>query len=243
MLFNLYCVFWREYAAGAQYNFADSLIWFGKEWGGWLVATVPLILALNASRQAGYLLLGVAINGCFVVIFVMAVRIMLDTGEFGQASYIRIIIEQMPKHASALAIFVAIWFYLGGQRPSQSIASEYQPSMTTDEPCEALFIVAENQGIERQVAIADIIRIQAAKNYIDIETNDAHYVKRATLKHIADNFAASDLQQVHRSFIVNLAKVAQLRKNSNGGTLVVMEDGSAVPVSKSYAARLKQRLM
>jgi DNA-binding LytR/AlgR family response regulator len=47
---------------------------------------------------------------------------------------------------------------------------------------------------------------------------------------------------VHRSFIVNLKYVKEVRRESNGDSVVIMDSGQKVALGRSYRSSLTEQL-
>jgi DNA-binding LytR/AlgR family response regulator len=47
---------------------------------------------------------------------------------------------------------------------------------------------------------------------------------------------------VHRSFIVNLKYVKEVRREANGDSVVIMDSGNKVALGRSYRAHLNEQL-
>ena len=62
-------------------------------------------------------------------------------------------------------------------------------------------------------------------------------------KHFKTYAGADDVDNgVHRSYLVNVAQVKELRPWFGGDAVLVLHDGHELKVSRTYRAQLKQRL-
>jgi two-component system LytT family response regulator len=50
-------------------------------------------------------------------------------------------------------------------------------------------------------------------------------------------------QRVHRSHVVRLSAIDHLRSDGSGGYVTVLEDGTRLRVSRSYAPQIRDRIV
>lgn len=97
-------------------------------------------------------------------------------------------------------------------------------------------IFVRHKGKLEKLLLEDILYLEADRNYCTIKTNTASYVLSSTLKTIEEKLPISRFIRVHRSYMVNIAK------------LDVVTDGyleigrKVIPLSKSHKERLFGRL-
>lgn len=84
--------------------------------------------------------------------------------------------------------------------------------------------------------------------YVGTEDRQA-YIKTASSKYETDTLLykimeklGADFIQVHRGYIVNIKMIAEVEPWFNRAYILLLKDGSKVPVSRSYAKVLKQVL-
>jgi two-component system LytT family response regulator len=81
----------------------------------------------------------------------------------------------------------------------------------------------------------DAIRwIDAAGDYLCIHTAAENFVIRATMRDMEQRLDPRRFQRIHRSTIVNLACVRELRSHLNGEYFVTLESGQTLKLSRSY---------
>ena len=93
---------------------------------------------------------------------------------------------------------------------------------------------------EYLVKVDDIDWIQSASNYVILHCASRHYPMRQTLKGIYEQLDLTKFRQVHRTAIVNLDRVSSL--NDKGESLLELESGNTVPVSKTHLPELRAAL-
>ena len=62
---------------------------------------------------------------------------------------------------------------------------------------------------------------------------------RLTIAELMQQLPYDNVFQCHRSFVVNLNNITNAKGNSNGYVLTLAPSEAAVPVSRSYVAKLK----
>ena len=67
-----------------------------------------------------------------------------------------------------------------------------------------------------------------------IYTADNSLILRETMKDLEKRLDPRNFQRIHRSTIVNLSQVRQVKPHTNGECFLVLESGSQVKVSRSY---------
>jgi len=91
-----------------------------------------------------------------------------------------------------------------------------------------------DQGQIFRVDVSDIEKIDAAGDYMCIQTSDNTLILRETMKDLEKRLDPRRFQRVHRSTIVNLDQVKQVRPHTNGECFLVLSSGNEVKVSRSY---------
>lgn len=95
-------------------------------------------------------------------------------------------------------------------------------------------INVKDRGKIFRVEVDSIEHIEAAGDYMIISTGDNSLVLRETMKDLERRLDPRKFQRVHRSTIVNLDLVRQVKPHTNGECFLVLESGAEVKVSRSY---------
>ena len=80
----------------------------------------------------------------------------------------------------------------------------------------------------------DIEWIDAAGDYMCIHASGKTHIIRETMKTLQQRLDPERFQRVHRSAIVNVAKVKELHPHSNGEYFLTLENGAELKLSRSY---------
>jgi len=95
-------------------------------------------------------------------------------------------------------------------------------------------INVKDRGQIFRVEVDTIERIEAAGDYMIISTADNSLVLRETMKDLERRLDPRKFQRVHRSTIVNLDLVRQVKPHTNGECFLVLDSSQEVKVSRSY---------
>ena len=92
----------------------------------------------------------------------------------------------------------------------------------------------KDRGQIFRVDVDTIERIDAAGDYMCIYTADNSLILRETMKDLEKRLDPRNFQRVHRSTIVNLSQVREVKPHTNGECFLVLGSGAQVKVSRSY---------
>lgn len=84
------------------------------------------------------------------------------------------------------------------------------------------------------VDVSDVDYIDAAGDYMCIHVDEKTHILRETMKTMEKRLDPKIFQRVHRSTIVNLDKVKEVRPHSNGECFLTLSCGMELKVSRSY---------
>jgi two-component system LytT family response regulator len=103
-------------------------------------------------------------------------------------------------------------------------------------------IVFKSRGRILFLPVSDIRWIGAEGNYVRLSTATETHLLRETMAHLAERLDPRGFLRVHRSFIVNLKYVKEVRRETDGDSVVIMDSGHKVALGRSYRASLNQQL-
>jgi len=104
-------------------------------------------------------------------------------------------------------------------------------------------LVFKSKGRILFLPMTDIRWIGAEENYVRICADRENHLLRETMAHFETRLDPNCFIRVHRSAIVNLQHVKEIRTDSQEGeSFVLMQDGQKVPMSRGYRARISQLL-
>jgi two-component system LytT family response regulator len=117
------------------------------------------------------------------------------------------------------------------------VAPDAMENMPSDEESTARYekmINIKDRGQIFRVDVDSIEHIEAAGDYMCIYTGDNSLILRETMKDLERRLDPRVFQRVHRSTIVNLDQVRQVKPHTNGECFLVLDSGAEVKVSRSY---------
>jgi len=87
--------------------------------------------------------------------------------------------------------------------------------------------------------VGEIDWIESADNHVKIHTNGDTHLLRRTLQNMQASLSPAEFVRVHRSAIVNVARIKEIQPWFNGEYVVLLRDGTKVNSSRGYRARLE----
>ncbi len=85
--------------------------------------------------------------------------------------------------------------------------------------------------------------VEAADNYVCLHCGTETHVVRETMNAFEKRLDSSRFLRIHRSTIVNLDRIREMRPWFRGDYQVVLQDGTQLTLSRSYRDRLKHVLL
>lgn len=92
------------------------------------------------------------------------------------------------------------------------------------------------------VDVAAIDWIEAQGNYAALHAGAEAYLVRETLTRLAGRLDPERFVRIHRSAIVNLARLRRFRPLSSGDALVELANGTELRASRTFAGALRERV-
>ena len=130
------------------------------------------------------------------------------------------------------------------ERLSESVrraTAEPEPAAPQDDAT----IAVELAGVTRFVRRAHVTHVEAQGDYVRLHTVDgAGHLVRTALSGLAEEWAAAGFVRVHRSLLVNLAHVREVRLHAGRCSVVVpsAEGTRELQVSRRHTRELRERV-
>jgi DNA-binding LytR/AlgR family response regulator len=102
-------------------------------------------------------------------------------------------------------------------------------------------IPVELAGTTRMLPRSAVRWVEAQGDYARLHTADASHLVRVSLATLAERWADAGFVRIHRSYLVQLRLIAELRLTNSG--YVVIVDGRELPVSRRHTRELKDKLV
>jgi two-component system, LytTR family, response regulator len=103
-------------------------------------------------------------------------------------------------------------------------------------------LVVKSSGRIYFVRIADIDWCEAAGNYIRVHVGAQSHLIRETMNRLETQLDARQFVRIHRSTIVNVDRIQELRSSFNGEHVVLLRSGVRLTMSRGYKDGLQDRL-
>ena len=103
-------------------------------------------------------------------------------------------------------------------------------------------ILVRSGGRMTFLKLCDVDWIEADDNDLRFHAGRATHRVRDTLRRLAPRLDPRLFLRIHRSAIVNIEAIAEIRSLFHGDYDVLLRDGTALPVGRTYRDRLLQRM-
>lgn len=111
-----------------------------------------------------------------------------------------------------------------------------------DAPRKIERLAIKNAGEILFLKIAEIDWIEAADYYVCLHVGPRTHLLRRSMNEVEEELEPGAFCRIHRSAIVNLERVRRLEVSEEGGTDVVLGDGTRLRLSRRYRKQLQGRL-
>jgi two-component system LytT family response regulator len=125
-----------------------------------------------------------------------------------------------------------------GRRVARAIASMSSLAAPPADGLMADRLLVRATGRIVVVRVADIDWIEASGDYASLHVEKKTWLVRETIATIAQRYAIHGIVRIHRSTLVNLDRVTELRPMSNGEFVVVLRDATELKMSRNYRSAL-----
>jgi two-component system LytT family response regulator len=129
-------------------------------------------------------------------------------------------------------------FHLALARAKEKRA--YYDALRPAGACERLLVKRAGRAV--LLDVRDIEWIEAADYYVCLHVGGDAHLTRRTLQQLERDLGTERFCRIHRSAIVNLARVRSLEIQSDGEYQVVLSSGIRLRLSRRFRKRLQDRL-
>jgi two-component system LytT family response regulator len=125
-----------------------------------------------------------------------------------------------------------------GERPlMQELVADARPSAA-----KAGRVLVRDGAKVHVLAIDKIDFVQAQDDYVSFHCEGREYLKEQTLTQVETGFDPARFVRIHRSYLLNLDRLARVETDVRENRVAVLTDGRRLPVSRAGYARLSERL-
>lgn len=93
------------------------------------------------------------------------------------------------------------------------------------------------------VSVSNIYYISSDHPYIAIHTATKKHLYSSTLKQMGNELDSNQFIRVHRSTIINIKKVSELKSRLNGDYDLVLDNGIVLRMSRNFSQAVKNKLL
>ncbi len=99
-------------------------------------------------------------------------------------------------------------------------------------------LAVRSTGRVEFVPCVEIDWIGAAGSYVELHTPTRTYLMRETMTALAERLDPACFARIHRSAIVNISRIRELKPHRRGEYHVILRDGTGLKLSRTYRDRL-----
>ena len=103
-------------------------------------------------------------------------------------------------------------------------------------------LVIRSEGSILLVRVEDVDWLEAAGNYVCVHLGKRNHIVRDSLAHLEKQLDPARFLRVHRSTMVNLDRIRELRPTFQGDYKVVLLSGDILPLGRKYREALTRQL-
>jgi two-component system LytT family response regulator len=132
---------------------------------------------------------------------------------------------------------------LGEPAPVKPRVSATELSAAARSPEQKLERIVVKDGAKVHIIpIEKLDYVEAQDDYVALRSEKKNYLKQQTISSVETQLDPKKFVRIHRSYIVNLERIARIEPYTKDSRVAVLTDGTQLPVSRSGHARLKELL-
>jgi len=103
-------------------------------------------------------------------------------------------------------------------------------------------IAIKVRGRRLLVRVSDVDWARADRDRIILHAGRETFTTRKTIQELASQLPSPEFLRIHRSIIVNVARIKEIRSVMRGGYELVLQDGTILRAGRTYRAAVQQVL-
>ncbi|HEY2695535.1 MAG TPA: LytTR family DNA-binding domain-containing protein [Pseudonocardiaceae bacterium] len=123
------------------------------------------------------------------------------------------------------------------------VPRETAPGMPSLDPTDDEVIPVELAGTTKLIPRAAVRWVEAQGDYARLHTSDGSHLVRIPLAQLEERWTDAGFVRIHRSFLVAVGLITELRMGPSGYTVVIGDNERELPVSRRHTRQLKDRLV
>lgn len=194
----------------------------------WPRDTTPAALArFGAAHAAGALLFSAGHIAIMVALRKLAYLAVGMVYDFANGRLALTLFYEARKDVFTYALILFSYWWLAERR--RTTAAERAPAARLE---------IKEGGRTTYLDPAEIAWIEAAGNYVELHANGRTHLARAALSSIEARLAGRGFARIHRSRLVNRARIRAIKATPAGDFEVTLDDGQTLAGSRRYRAAL-----
>jgi two-component system, LytTR family, response regulator len=118
--------------------------------------------------------------------------------------------------------------------------SRARRELVSSEPLSRL--VVKTRDVYVILRAEEIDWLQAAANYVEVHARGKAFLIRSTISNLEEQLDPRSFARIHRSAIVNIDRVAEIRSDAHGDYEVTLTSGQVLRMTRNYSGRLLPRV-
>ena len=140
-----------------------------------------------------------------------------------------------PEETETVPLLSAVRPVSGEKSPK---AAEFRPRSETP-PVKPIKIAIKTKGKILLIHPGDILAVEAEGNYVLLRRPAESYLLRESISTMAEKLQAYGFIRIHRSVLVNVSSVEEIRPGTSGEYVLRIAGGREYMVSRTYKNNLK----
>jgi hypothetical protein len=146
--------------------------------------------------------------------------------------------------------WVSLWLALGYRRTlaqahllrAVAVADHSDFPRRTDEVETSSHLWVPTRDGEARLRLDIVDYFEADHDYVRVHTRSGRYLIHRTLQTLDRELSGKNFIRVHRSFMVNLTQVTQLRRRGRGLFELALGSGASIPIGRTYSSAVRKTL-
>jgi two-component system LytT family response regulator len=101
-------------------------------------------------------------------------------------------------------------------------------------------VLIRHEGRVHVLPVERIDYVEAQDDYLSFAVGGKHLRKQQTMSDLESQLDGSRFVRIHRSFILNIERLARIDLYGKDSWLAILSDGSKLPMSRTGHAKLKE---
>ena len=128
-----------------------------------------------------------------------------------------------------------------GEKPPMPAAVELKAAARAPDQYAQRIVVKDGSRVH-VIPVERLDYAEAQDDYVSLRSEKKNYLKQQTISSLEASLDPARFVRVHRSYVVNLERLAKIEPYTKDARLALLADGTQIPVSRAGYARLKELL-